>query len=474
MANILQVSHSSLNTDTKNIGSDPSLHAQRPDQQIRNPSDPSRVVRADGQESGKSGTATGEKSFGVAGYSSNYGAFLRKLAEGTDLTELFGSLFSESAIISDGDENTVQLIRQLLTSIRFENPEEVTGFLKEQAAGQLKFSGPFFEQLRSLLLRGTSSSIKDTAVEFLRAYNDFTSGVHLLQQMETLSKDITDLLFPSVREQFEELLKGMDWGAENGQTAGNVKTLTSQIIPFLSRYVSRTHDYGAVRTAAMMLVLYSIQYENGNKDRLEELFAHLSAGKEFSRFFDGDPKASFQALLEKGSHQENGFADMFSALVLKGTEGGAGLEQVQPFYQLLNGLLLNESVYLPLMHLIFPFQYQEKEVMSELWVDPDAQKDEDEEGGGRKISFLVRFQICGVGDFELAASLQERRAKLQLAVPPKKKKKRQEIQKRVNGIFRENGMEVSRLLVQERQREIPLEEVFPSILRKERAINVRI
>ena len=112
MANILQVSHSSLNTDTKNIGSDPSLHAQRPDQQIRNPSDPSRVVQADGQESGKSGTATGEKSFGVAGYSSNYGAFLRKLAEGTDLTELFGSLFSESAIISDGDENTVQLDRK--------------------------------------------------------------------------------------------------------------------------------------------------------------------------------------------------------------------------------------------------------------------------------------------------------------------------------------------------------------------------
>ena len=91
----------------------------------------------------KSGTATGEKSFGVAGYSSNYGAFLRKLAEGTDLTELFGSLFSESAIISDGDENTVQLIRQLLTSIRFENPEEVTGFLKEQAAGQLNFLAPF-------------------------------------------------------------------------------------------------------------------------------------------------------------------------------------------------------------------------------------------------------------------------------------------------------------------------------------------
>ena len=136
---------------------------------------------------------------------------------------------------------------------------------------------------------------------------------------------------------------------------------------------------------------------------------------------------------------------------------------MQPFYQLLNSLLLNESVYLPLMHLILPFQYQDKEVMSELWVDPDAHKEEDEAQGGRKIRFLVRFEISGVGDFELAASLQERKAKLQLAVPPALMEERQE-----------NGMEVSRLLVQEKQGEMRLEEVFPDILRKEKAIDVRI
>ena len=147
---------------------------------------------------------------------------------------------------------------------------------------------------------------------------------------------------------------------------------------------------------------------------------------------------------------------------------------MQPFYQLLNSLLLNESVYLPLMHLILPFQYQDKEVMSELWVDPDAHKEEDEAQGGRKIRFLVRFEISGVGDFELAASLQERKAKLQLAVPPALMEERQEIQKKVTGIFRQNGMEVSRLLVQEKQGEMRLEEVFPDILRKEKAIDVRI
>ena len=70
--------------------------------------------------------------------------------------------------------------------------------------------------------------------------------------------------------------------------------------------------------------------------------------------------------------------------------------------------------------------------------------------------------------------MQERKAKLQLAVPPALMEERQEIQKKVTGIFRQNAMEVSRLLVQEKQGEMRLEEVFPDILRKEKAIDVRI
>ena len=71
MANILQVTNSALNTETKNIGAEQPLKTPLSDQQIRNPSDPSRVVRADGQESGKSGTATGEQNFLISASGSN-------------------------------------------------------------------------------------------------------------------------------------------------------------------------------------------------------------------------------------------------------------------------------------------------------------------------------------------------------------------------------------------------------------------
>ena len=57
MANILQVTNPSPNTDNRILDNQEArnhLNGQR----IHNPVDPARVVRADGQEEGKTGTGT--------------------------------------------------------------------------------------------------------------------------------------------------------------------------------------------------------------------------------------------------------------------------------------------------------------------------------------------------------------------------------------------------------------------------------
>lgn len=476
MANILQVTNTALHTETKNIGSNPALNNPLSGQEIKNPVDPSRVTRADGRDNGQSGAMKGDGGFGVAGYDSNYGSFIQRLAQGTDLTKLMEDLFAGSRLMAHGDEQVRELIGNLLSSLRFDAPEDLVGFFKQQAEDQAKFSGVFFDKMRSLLLNGTSTALKDAALEFLRAYNDFSAGGHLLNQMKGLSEKISSLLLSSYRGEFEALIQEMDWGAQNGKTEVNIGVLYGKIIPFLSRYIARVHDYGGVRDAAMQLIFQGIQYENGGEEMLSRLFERMASNREFARFFSEDPGTVLESLLrEKGSVQQNGgFADAFSVMLLRGMNGEAGLEQIQSFYQLLNGLLLNESVYLPLMHLLLPFQYEDREVMSEMWIDPDAEKAADEADGGRKIKFLLRFEIQETGSFELAASIQERKVKMNLAVPPALMEQRQEIQKKMADIFSKNGMEMGQLLVREKRGESRLEEIFPEILRKERAINVRI
>lgn len=476
MANILQVTNSPLN-DTKNITDSPLQNNVLVDRQIKNPSDPSRVMRADGQESGETGSATGERNLGVLGYDSNYGAFLQRLSQETSLASLMRDLFS-GRLIPRGEEQAGDLFQALLSSAHFGSPEELSAFLKEQAAEQTKFSGAFFEKVRTMLLSGSSAALKDAALEFLRAYNDFSAGEHLLSQMETLTKDILGLLYPSVRKDFQAIVQEMDWTAENGQTEANVQVLYGKLIPFLSRYVAKTHDYGAVRNAAMLLIFHGIKYENGGRDILQRLFDRMASNREFSRFFLEDPQQVLQTLLQGQGRTrcEGGFSDAFSEMLLRGMNGEAGLEQTQPFYQLLRGMLTNESVYLPLTHLLVPFWYQDKEVTSEIWIDPDAEKEAEEAYGGRKIKFLVRFEIQEIGSFEMAAALLDRRVKLQLAVPPSLMGEKQDIQQKITEIFRKNGMEVGRLLVKEKdpRTDTRLEEIFPEILRKEKMINVRV
>ena len=178
------------------------------------------------------------------------------------------------------------------------------------------------------------------------------------------------------------------------------------------------------------------------------------------------------ALLAASRGHTNLPADALAEMLLRGANGQAGLENIQQFYTMLNGLLLNESVYMPLMHILFPFQYQEQKVMSEAWVDPDSERGV--ETGSRKIKMLLKFDIQSLGKFEMVLALQNRQVDMQLYVPRALQKKESDIREKVGGIMKDNGMDLKRIQVQERLRESRIEEVFPEIREKERTINVRI
>lgn len=474
MANILQVTPPSVNTDNRILDSQEARNHQG-SQRIQNPVDPSRVVRADGQEEGKTGTATGEGAGHVIDRESNYGAFLQKLGSGLDLPGLLEQLlFKDSAGCIFGDRGAVgSMVERLLSSMQMESPDDLLEFFMGQQASQAKFSGPFFDGIRSLLAQNPSDSLRDAVMAFLKGYNDYTSGEHLLLQLRTLTEDIGRLMLSPYKGDFRQLADAMDWGAQNGDTAANTGLLSGRLIPFLSHYISSTHDYGAVRDAVMLFVLHAVKYENGGEERLSQLFDRMVGNREFARFFKGDAVQGFQSALGSMARQPgSSFADIFTSLLLKGAGGEAGLENIQQFYQILNGMLLNESVYLPLLHVLAPFQYQGREVMSEIWVDPDGEKERD--GEGRRIKMLFQFNIQNLGNFHMILGLCDRQVELQIYVPSVLTHRTEAIQTHISGILKKNGLDLLRLLVREKTGDIRLEEVFPEIREKERTINVRI
>ena len=470
MANILQVTNPGTGTDTRNTpGTQEQLRNAQNDPRIQNPVDPSRVTRADGREGGK--TSGAEEGSYAINYESNYGAFIKKLDDAGELSRLLEKFLS-GQMSSAGAAGEAAEGTGVFAVLTAQTTEELMDYLKEQAGQQVKFSGELFDGLRGILNQEISENLRELLGDFLKSYNDYSSGVHLLRQMKTLTEDIASLMLRQFRGEMEQLADGMQWDAANGDTAYNTSVLNGRLIPFLSDYISRTHDYGAVRDAVMLLIFHAVRYENGNSGQLEQLLEKLLLNREFASLYQGDVVEDLRTALaaqQSGAGKET--ADMLAAMLLKGANGHAGLENIQQYYTMLNGMLVNESVYMPLLHMLFPFQYKEKQVMSEAWVDPDAGRGTE---GERKIKLFLKFDIQGLGKFELTALVQNRRAGIGLAVPKALIEKTTDIRNRVEEIMKVHGMTVSELSVRERIRDSRIGEVFPEIREKERSINVRI
>ena len=124
MANILQVSSSPITPDpsiNQRISQDPS---------IKNPVSPGTVNRADGQNTGQTGTATGEGSFSGVDFEGNYAAFLKELSQTANLPKALETvLFGDGALALSQEKGEIgQVMEELFSSMEMESPEDLKAF----------------------------------------------------------------------------------------------------------------------------------------------------------------------------------------------------------------------------------------------------------------------------------------------------------------------------------------------------------
>ena len=474
MANILQVTQPTIPNDHRSTVESQAAKGQAENRQIQNPVDPSRVVRADGREDGRTGNTSEQGSPAIIDYQSNYGAFTQKLNGSPALVGLMSQLFFEDkAGYLLPDQGIMEtLLEQLRAGIQVDTPEQLLELFMSQESAQVKFSGPLFQNLKNLLMQNTSQNLKGLIAAFLKGYNDYSSGGHILEQMRSATDMISSQMFSQFRDEFQQMLTQMNWNAARGDTKDNTALINDTLIPFLSRYISRTHDYGAVRDAVMLFILHAVKYENGNRESLEQILERMLNNKEFLLRYEGDIVSDFEDALQSARQPENQFADNLARFLEGGSRGEAGLENIAQYYNAFQGILLNESVYMPLIHFLFPFSFDGTDVMSEVWVDPDAGNEQEE--GGRRIRMMFKFHIQQLGDFDMALEFQDRKTDLQLYVPSSLQQKTEEIQEQIGGILKKNGIVPNHLLVREKRGELRVGDVFPEIREKEKSINVRV
>ena len=451
------------------------------DPRIQNAPDLNRVVRSDNRtERQDTGDAAGGNQ--ALRYDSNFAAFLQRLMNTPGTAESLSKLFAiyEGLVVSSGiEEGLAGEMGALLNMLKMDEGQ-LGKFLLSQMSTGTRFGGALFSILRDAYGSSNSETARANILQFLKRYSDYSSTSHiqgnLLRGLTRLTRAIPasygSQLLPMV-SQLEQLLNA-------GDRQGALKLLQGTILPFLSSYTSKTNDMGLSRTLISMLALDISRYENGSEDSLLQSFHQLNGFAGLREKLGGLSDEALLRLLDSTSFARASEGDQFAAQLAraaqKALQGGAGNEVQEAFRNIVSAFLVNESVHMPLNHILLPLEWDGKMVFSEMWVDPDAEENLKRGRGDRDntLRFLFKIDIQGLGFFDMVLTCQRERVDIQLFCPERVAPFSGLVQGELSRILSDNGLTAGAVQVQQMDRPLTISGVFPRIFEGENSINVKI
>ena len=450
------------------------------DTRIQNAPDPSRVSRPDNrterQDTGDSAGSQGLR------YDSNFAAFLQRMAGTPGMGESLRALFAmfEGKVVSSGiEEGLASEMGALLNMLKMDE-SQLGKFLFSQMANGTRFGGALFDVLRSAYASSGSKAVRNNILQFLKKYGDSSSTPHIQGNLlRTLTK-LTRAIPASWGSQLLPMVSQLEGKLNAGDRAGALKLLQGSILPFLSNYTSKTNDMGLSRTLISMLALDISRYENGGEEGLLQAFHQLTSSPGLREKLGGLSDEALLKLLDSTSFAKaaegDQFASQLSRAAQQALQGGAKNEVQEAFRNIVSAFLVNESVHMPLNHILLPLEWDGKMAFSEMWVDPDAEENLKRGKGERPntLRFLFKIDIQGLGFFDMVLACQGERVDVQVFCPEKVTPFTQLVQGELSRILTDNGLSAGAVQVQRMDRPLTISGVFPRIFEGENSINVKI
>ena len=449
------------------------------DRQLQNIPEPTRVSRADGRAE-RQGASDAAKA-PVLRYDSNFQTFLQRLREQPDILQAMMRLLGQSTVVSSGiTEGLTTEMSQFLAMLRMDEGQ-LLRFLTNQLQSGNRFGGPLFALLRQAYAQSQSPDMQKDILQFLKAYSDYSSMGHIEKNLLRHANRMARSVPASWGGTLVEIAGQLENSLAAGDRAGALKLIQGRLIPYISQYVGRTHDLGTARGLLTMLALDVARFENGSQENLLRLFHQLTGYRVLQEKLGGLDDSALLALLEKGQFQKaaqaDQFADQLAAAAARALRGEGGAEAQSTFRELVSALLINESVYMPVNHILIPLEWDGRMLFSELWVDPDADSGDGPTGDNdkeRTLRFLFKMDIEGLGLFDIVLTCQEQRVGLQVRCPERVASFAGTMEQALGHILKENGLEPVQVQVGKMERPLTLSEVFPKLFEGKNGINVKV
>ncbi len=479
MSNLLKITAPAIGYENNNqVKQGP---AKAPETNIQGPITPDKVVKPDARSDAASQDQSTALKFR---YESNYENFIQRINALPIMTEQFASIFIEqfATLAESGiQDGFAQSVARFLQMIGVE-PQDMMAFIKNQGNATVRFSGPFFTLLQQAFEQTNSVELKSNILDFLKKYVDMAESSHIMKNMDSLLGEIQKRMFPNSAKDLNVLLQnlGREIGPMGEGMNQNLQVLKQEILPFLNDYISKLNERGDLRELVSLLSSYMARAENGNASRVMEAFEQLLRFQGMQKVFQNfDPNILFQVLqgteYEKSVKKQNWMQGLVD-LIEHGMSGELGAENKAAFQNLMQAILLNESVYLPVLHLMLPLHVNGRLMFSEMWIDPNVGGSGEEGEQERAVQGLIKFDIQELGFFDMFFIYEKKKSniKLQLSCPEVMKNDIDNIKNGIAMILAQNNIQSEELHVSTESRSIPISSAFPKVFERKNSINVSI
>ncbi len=443
--------------------------------QVQNIPDPSRVTGADNRTEQQDASQSGDQ----VRYDSNFQTFLQQLRRSQDGVQTLAKLLArEGTVVASGmSEGIAEEMSQVMQMLKMDEGQ-LLKFLSAQMKAGTRFGGALFALLRNAYARADSAGVRADILNFLKSYSDYSSTAHLEGNLLRNLAGMADAMPASWGDKLRELLAQLENGVAAGDRQGNINLIQQEVFPYMSNYVSTTHDLGTPRELLSLLALDVARYENGSEDKLAEAFHQLSGYGTLKGMLGGIDDKSLLKLLQSSMVKDAAatqFADHLAAAAARALRGEGSAEVQETFRNLVSSMLVNESVYMPVSHFLIPMEMDGRKLFSELWVDADAEDKKNGRGQGEKcMKFLFKIDVEKLGLFDVILTSRDMEVEVAIACPEGAAPFSKEIEKTVSKILARNDLKPAGISVRKMDRPVTLTEVFPKIFEGENSVNVKV
>ena len=445
---------------------------------IQNVPDLARVAHADGRternDNGQLNTPQNVR------YDSNFETFVQRLREQPNLAECLSHLFGgrEGTVVISGMSAGVAEEMSRIMQMMHMDPDQLLAFLKGQFKSGSRCSGALFALLRHAYANAASVNVQEDILQFIKSYMDHASGAHIERNILRELRGMADSMPASWAQTLRELTEQIEGQMASGDRESVLQTLRQKVFPHMADYVGRTHDLGKPRDLLSMLTLNMARYENGTLENLLDAFRRLVSYGTLKEQLGGVKDEDLVMLLKTSEFDPelpaNQFADHLMAAAERALRGEGDATTQNIFRQLVAAMLINESVYMPINHYILPLEWNGKFLFSEMWVDPDASREENESRRRNCSKILLKLDVQPFGAFDVLLVSVEREVSMNIFCPDKIMPFAERISVTLGQILERNGLKNGGVSVRQMQRPLTLTEVFPQIYERKNSVNVKV